>query len=94
MFLLELPHRVDSNENTQYTISNIKKENHPKLSRICSYLMFTKGLTNEFETAVVNEPSVFEPVKFCCILNISLVCTNRYINLLQVRRERIKVRTG
>ena len=28
---------------------------------------FPKGLTNEFETAVVNEPSVFEPLKFYCI---------------------------
>ena len=25
------------------------------------------GLKNEFETAVVNEPSVFEPLKFYCI---------------------------
>ena len=29
---------------------------------------FSKGLKNEFETAVVNEPSVFEPLKFYCIL--------------------------
>ena len=32
--------------------------------------LFSKGLKNEFETAVVNEPSVFEPLKFycsCCI---------------------------
>ena len=28
---------------------------------------FSKGLKNEFETAVVNEPSVFEPLKFYCI---------------------------
>ena len=28
---------------------------------------FFKGLTNEFETAVVDEPSVFEPPKFYCI---------------------------
>ena len=28
---------------------------------------FPKGLKNEFETAVVNEPSVFEPLKFYCI---------------------------
>ena len=27
----------------------------------------SKGLKNEFETAVVNEPSVFEPLKFYCI---------------------------
>ena len=29
---------------------------------------FSKGLKNEFETAVVNEPSVFEPLKFYCIV--------------------------
>ena len=29
---------------------------------------FSKGLRNEFETAVVNEPSVFEPLKFNCML--------------------------
>ena len=28
---------------------------------------FSKGLKNKFETAVVNEPSVFEPLKFYCI---------------------------
>ena len=27
---------------------------------------FSKGLKNEFETAVVNEPSMFEPLKFYC----------------------------
>ena len=27
---------------------------------------FSKELKNEFETAVVNEPSVFEPLKFYC----------------------------
>ena len=32
---------------------------------------FSKGLKNEFETAVVNEPSVFEPLKFYCICNHS-----------------------
>ena len=53
---------------TQYTIFNIKKENHIKLSQICRYGSFSKGLKNEFETAVVNEPSVFEPLKFYCIL--------------------------
>ena len=28
---------------------------------------FSRGLKNEFETAVVNEPSVFEPLKLCCL---------------------------
>ena len=64
VFSLELPHRGDSNEYTQYTIFNIKKK---MISEICSYGIFAKGLKNGFETAVVNEPSVFEPLKFFCI---------------------------
>ena len=46
---------------------NIKKKiflNYPKSATgICF-----KGLKKEFETAVVNEPSVFEPSEFYCIL--------------------------
>ena len=44
VFLLEPSHRGDSNEYTQYTILyNIyKKENHPKLSQICSYEIFPR----------------------------------------------------
>ena len=30
---------------------------------------FQKGFKIEFKTAVVNEPSVFEPLKFYCILH-------------------------
>ena len=62
MFTLESPHRGDSNEYTQYTIFNIKKEialNYPKFEAMG---FFSKGVKNEFETAVVNEPSVFEPL--------------------------------
>ena len=66
VFTLESPHRGDSNEYTQYTIFQYEKEKHPKLSQICSYGNFSKGLKNEFERAVVNEPSVFEPLKFYC----------------------------
>ena len=69
MFSLESPHRGDSNEYTQYTIFNMKKENIPKLSQICSDRIFSNGLKNEFETAVVNEPSVFEPLKFYCTVS-------------------------
>ena len=58
MFSLELPHRGNSIEYTQYTIFN-----HPKLSQICSYGILSKGLKNKFGTAVVKEPSVFEPLK-------------------------------
>ena len=67
MFSLESPQRDDSNEYTQYTISQRKKENHPKLYQINNYGICFKGPKNEFETAVVNEPLVFEPFKFHCI---------------------------
>ena len=60
-------------------VLNIKKENHPKLSKICSYGIFFKGLKNKFETAVVNEPSVFEPLK--------LYCTYIHVMLLDVSIE-------
>ena len=43
---------------------NIKKKitlNYPKSAGI-----FSKGLKNEFETAVVNESSVFEALKVYC----------------------------
>ena len=60
MFSLESPHRGNSNEYTQYTVSQYEKENDPKLSQICKYGTFSKGPKNEFETAMVNEPSEFE----------------------------------
>ena len=66
MFSSESPHRGDANEYTQYTIFNIKKKialNYPKSAATVS---FSKGLKIEFETAVVNEPSVIEPLKFYC----------------------------
>ena len=66
MFSLESPHWGNSNENTQYTNYNFKKENRPKLSSILQ-MFFSRRLKNEFETAMVIEPSVFEPLKFYCI---------------------------
>ena len=66
VFSLESPHRGDSNEYTQYTIFNLERETHPKLSYICSYVIYSRGLKNEFEIAVVNEPPVFEPLKVYC----------------------------
>ena len=44
-----------------YTIFSIKQENHP-ISEICSYRIFSMGFKKEFEAAMVNEPSVFEPL--------------------------------
>ena len=69
VFSLESPHRGDSNEYAQYAIINVKKKitlNYPKYNNVCCYGIFSRGLKNEFETAVVNEPSVFEPLKFYC----------------------------
>ena len=61
------PHRGGSNEYTQYTIFNVLKKvtlNYPNLQ--LHVRDFFQGLRNELETAVVNEPSVFEPLKFYC----------------------------
>ena len=65
VFSLELPHRGDSNEFTQYTIFNVKRH-LPKLSLNLQLWDFFKGLKNESETAVVNElhVSMFESLKF------------------------------
>ena len=46
VFSEESTHRGDSNEYTQYTIFNTKKDNHRKLSQIYSYGNFAKGLQN------------------------------------------------
>ena len=64
VFTLESPHRGDSNEYTEYTIFQYEKEKYTKLSQICSYGIFSKAFKNEFERSVVNEPSVFDPLKF------------------------------
>ena len=50
--------------------SQYEKENDPKLSQISSHWIFSNGRNKEFETAMVNEPSVFEPLKFYCIGNV------------------------
>ena len=44
-----------------------KKENHRKLFQI-QYLQLW-NFSNEFKTAVVNEPSVFELIKVYCMKN-------------------------
>ena len=66
VFSLESPHRGDSNEYTQYTIFIIKKKIALNFPKSAAMFFVSKGLKNEFEIAVVNEPSVFEPLKFYC----------------------------
>ena len=66
VFSLESPYRGDSNECTQYTIFNIKKKitlNYRKSAA----MVFPKGVKNEFEIPMVNQPLEFEPRKFFCI---------------------------
>ena len=40
------------------------------------------GLKNEFETAVVNEPSVFEPLQFYCTCPMGEYCISFYCIVL------------
>ena len=54
MFSLESPQRGDSNEYTQYTISQYRKV----------ILNYPKSATKRFEIAVVNEPSGLDLSKF------------------------------
>ena len=67
MFSLESPHRGDSNEFTQYTIFNIKNITIDYSKCAAMKVFFRGALKNDFETAVVNEPSVFEPLKVYCM---------------------------
>ena len=47
-----------------------------EISQICSQGIISWGLKNEFEIAVPNEPSVFEPLKFYCIFFLSFSCVD------------------
>ena len=46
---------------------NMNKKNTLNYHKSAVMVFFFKGLKNVFETAVVNEPSVFEPLQFYCI---------------------------
>ena len=80
MFTLESPHRGDSNEYTQYTIFNMNMKNTLNYPKFAAMGVFSKGLKKEFETAVVNEPSVFEPLKFYCIRK----CEEGFVHFLHI----------
>ena len=72
--------RGDSNEYTQHAIINIKKKNtlnYSKYNNVSSYgIFFHSELKNEFEKPVVNEPSVFEPLKCYCMCILLLTNTD------------------
>ena len=48
---------------------------------------FPKELKNEFETAVVNEPSVFEPMKFYCKCSHNFGLTEQDIHYPSVCKD-------
>ena len=51
---------------------DIKKKITLNYLKSAAIAFCSKGLKKEFETAVVNEPSVFEPLKFYCSLSVLL----------------------
>ena len=68
VFSLESPRRGDYNEYTQYNIFYYeKKKITVNYSKSAAMGIFSKGLKNELETAVVQKPSVFETLKVYCI---------------------------
>ena len=56
---------------TQYTIFIMNMKIMPDYSKSAAMRFFSWGLKNEFETAVVKEPSVLDPLKFYCTLKRS-----------------------
>ena len=60
-----------------------KKKNTINCPKSTPVGYFSLELKNEFETAVVNEPSVFEPLKFYCIFLFILSCVFLYCFLFQ-----------
>ena len=78
MLSSESPHRGDSNEYTQHTIINMKKENHlnyPKYNNVCSCGIYSLGTQERVRNSRGNEPSVVEPLKFYCTVqcNVSAI---------------------
>ena len=53
-----------STHNIPFAILKIKS---PEIILNLQPWIFSEGLKNEFETAMVNEPSMFEPLKVYCI---------------------------
>ena len=68
MFSLESPHRRDSNVCIQYTIIKMKKKIAFKYPKSAAMGFFSEGLKDEFQTAMVNQSSVFEPLNVFCSL--------------------------
>ena len=77
VFSLESSHRGDFNEYTQYTIFNLNKKIILNFSNLHLW-DFSKGPKNEFEIAVVNEPSVFESLNVNCNLAYATINSSHH----------------
>ena len=64
MFSLESPHQVDSNEYTQYTIFNEKKKSTLNYLKSVAMGFFPRDSRMSSKQPLVDQPSVFEPLKF------------------------------
>ena len=67
--------------------SNIKEKitlNYPKFAAM---EFFSQVLKNEFETVVVNKPSVFEPLKVYCFLRVCLPMFLQIHNQLKTGKD-------
>ena len=89
VFSLESPHRGDPNECTQIILTyhfQYKKItlNYP----ISAATDFFQGA----QTAVVNEPSVFEPLKFYCKTTIN--CYKLYESHLNLEQKKSSAKTS
>ena len=64
----------------------MKRKNNINYPKSAAMGVVSKGLKNEFETAKVNEPSVFEPLRFYCILlfDRTHVCACLSVNFLRI----------
>ena len=58
---------ISSNFLYSLNIFNIKQKNRLNYPKSAVMGFCSKGLKNEFETAVANEPLAFEPLKVYCI---------------------------
>ena len=61
-YMFSLESKMYSNEYTQYTIFNITKRKYSK----SAVLEFFQGTQERVRTAMVHEPSLFEPLKIHC----------------------------
>ena len=70
MFSLELPHQGNSNEYTQYTFFNIKKnENHYKLSQICNCRIFCDFLHISLISAIFSTDRLMDDLRYYVLFN-------------------------